>query len=310
MNQKIAVIGSLNMDLVVKAERSPESGETLFGQSFQTTPGGKGANQAVAIAKLGHSVAMIGKVGRDMYGSSLIESAKESGVDVSMVGQDPVAPTGIALIIVEESGDNRILIVSGANSEVSNTYVEKYIRIIKDAGFLVLQAELPWDTVKYSLRLANEYQVPSVLNLAPPRLISGETLKSIQHLVVNESEATYLSGITVKDHSTALEACANLIQRGAQTIIVTLGDKGCVLANRDGSKFFPAHNVEVVDTTAAGDAFIGGFVSAMSTSNDLSKSVHYATAVAALTVTRFGAQSSLPNKDEVDTFLKSLSNSG
>lgn len=299
----IIVLGSLNMDLVIKAERAPEAGETLSGQFFQTIPGGKGANQAAAAAKLGGDAAMVGRVGRDDFGKSLVNALQNVGVDTSAVRTDPDHPTGIAAITVEDSGENRILIVAGANGQVSIADVESIRPALAEAEALVLQMEIPFPTIDYALDVATELDLLTVLNLAPAYPLADEILKKIDILILNESETCLLSNISVADAESAKMACSALHARGANTVIVTLGAQGALLAAPDGFVFVPAYPVDVVDTTAAGDAFTAAFVVSLLETDDPAKSLQYANAVGALTVTKLGAQVSLPTKEEVEIFL-------
>ena len=304
MSADILVIGSLNMDLVVSAERAPEAGETLHGQDFQTTPGGKGSNQAAAAAKLGASTAMAGRVGADEFGARLKNSLTNLGVDTSTVLTDETQPTGVALIIVDAAGENRILLVAGANGQVSPADVGNLRPAIQQAKILVLQLEIPLETVSAALQIAAECGIPTMLNLAPAYPIPDEMLQKITYLVVNESEAGLLSELPVHDLDSAKAACKALFERGATTIIITLGSQGALLATPHDFYTLPAYPVDVVDTTAAGDAFSAGFAVALLESGDLQSSVAYANAVGALTVTKFGAQASLPTKDDVAAFLE------
>ena len=300
---EIIVLGSLNMDLVVKAERTPEAGETLPGQFFQTIPGGKGANQAAAAAKLGGDVAMVGRVGKDDFGKSLVAALQDVGVDTSSVKTDANHSTGIAMITVEASGENRILIVAGANGQVSTDDVDALRPALTEAKALVLQMEIPFATIEYALDVAPELDLLTVLNLAPAYPLSDEMLKKIDVLILNESEARLLSNIPVVDVDSAKSACSALHARGANTVIVTLGAAGSVLSASQHVSVHPAYRVDVVDTTAAGDAFIAGFVVSLLETDDPIQSIQYANAVGALTVTKLGAQVSLPSREEVARFL-------
>ncbi len=304
MPADILVIGSLNMDLVVKAERAPEAGETLHGLDFQTIPGGKGANQAAAAARLGAATAMAGRVGADEFGARLKGALANARVDTSTVLTDEAQPTGIAQITVDAAGENRILIVAGANGQVSPADVGNLRPAIEQAKILVLQLEIPLETVSAALQVAAESGIPTILNLAPARSIPDEMLQKISYLIVNESEAGLLSDLPVSELETAKTACKVLFARGAENIIVTLGAQGALLATKHDFYTLPAYRVDVVDTTAAGDAFTAGFAVALLESGDLQASVAYANAVGALTVTKFGAQASLPTKAEVDVFLR------
>lgn len=300
---EIIVLGSLNMDLVVKAERAPEAGETLRGQFFQTIPGGKGANQAAAAAKLGGDVAMLGRVGADGFGKQLVAALQNVGVDTSAVQTDSGQPTGIAMITVEASGENRILIVAGANGQVSPADVDVLRPALAEAKALVLQMEIPFETIEYALDVAAELDLLTILNLAPAYPLSDATLKKIDILILNESEASLLSNISVADAKSAKAACSALHARGANTVIVTLGATGAVLSTPQQFGSYPAYAVDVVDTTAAGDAFTAGFVVSLLESGDPVRSIQFANAVGALTTTKLGAQLSLPTRTDVMRFL-------
>ena len=303
MSAEIIVLGSLNMDLVVKAERAPEAGETLSGYFFQTIPGGKGANQAAAAAKLGGDVAMVGRVGQDDFGARLTSSLNDVGANTSAVKIDPTQSTGIAMITVDDAGENRILIVAGANGQVSTADVDALRPALAHLKALVLQMEIPFETIEYVLDVTAELNLLTFLNLAPAYLISDEMLKKIDYLILNESEASLLTNVSVIDQDSAKAACSALFTRGAHTVIVTLGSKGALLATSNEFSFLPSYQVDVVDTTAAGDAFVAGFVVSLLETQDLARSVQYANAVGALTVTKLGAQVSLPSKTDVETFL-------
>ncbi len=291
------------MDLVVKTERAPKAGETLAGQDFRTIPGGKGANQAVAAAKAGGQVVLIGRVGADAYGTTLNANLASYGVDTSRIFTTPDTATGIALIIVEQSGENRILLVPGANGQVTREDVDAAKALIAQAKVLVLQMEIPWETTQYALDLAAANSVSTVLNVAPAYPIPSDMLQKVSYLIVNESEAQLLSGIAVFDLPSAKKAASQLVDQGSKVVILTLGSCGVLLATQKGMEHIPAHTVDVVDTTAAGDAFVGNFVAALIKSGDLLTSAKLANAAAALTVTKFGAQISLPSLEEVQAWL-------
>lgn len=299
----IIVLGSLNMDLVVKAKRAPEAGETLPGHLFQTIPGGKGANQAAAAAKLGGDVAMVGRIGQDDFGARLVSALNDVGVNTSTVKIDPAQSTGIAMITVDDAGENRILIVAGANGQVSKADVDALRPALAHAKALVLQMEIPFQTIEYVLDVAAELDLLTFLNLAPAYPISDEMLKKIDYLILNESEARLLTNISVTDQDSAKAACSALFTRGAHTVIVTLGAQGALLATPDEFIFVPAYSVNVVDTTAAGDAFSAGFVVSLLETDDYGKSLQYANAAGALTTTKLGAQVSLPAKGDLVRFF-------
>jgi len=299
----IVVIGSLNMDLVTKILRMPKPGETVRGDDVKMIPGGKGANQAAAAAKLGTKVAMVGKVGSDAFGIPLIENLKQIGIDISKVGIEPNTATGIALIVVDEKGQNSIVISPGANSTLAESDVDTEIKLITNAKYLLLQFEIPVKTWEYSLQLAHENKVKVILNPAPAGEIGPDIYPMIDYLVPNETELMLLTGIKVTDLESAKIAGLQLLNRGVKVVIVTMGEKGALLLTQDEVELIPSHEVNVVDTTAAGDAFIGGFATGLCQGLPLKKAVKYGCATGALAVTKLGAQKSLPTKAEVENLL-------
>jgi ribokinase len=294
----ILVVGSLNMDLVVRAPRFPEPGETLSGEDLALIPGGKGANQAVAAARLGASVAMLGRVGRDVFGQSLVENLALNRVDVSRVARDPAA-TGTAIIVVDAQGQNSIVLSPGANGQLTSGDVTG----LPDARILLLQFEVPPETVWAAARLARKKGLRVIVNPAPARVLEPDFLKSVDILVPNESELSLLTGRPVTDERSAEAAARELLAQGAGLVIVTRGEHGVLAVASDFRLSLPAFKVEVVDTTAAGDAFIGGLALALAKDKLLKDVLVYACACGALAVTKFGAQPSLPTQAEVDAFL-------
>jgi ribokinase len=299
----VVVVGSLNMDLVVKAERLPNAGETILGQDFRTIPGGKGANQASSIARLGNSVAMVGRVGCDVFGHRLLDNLLTFGVHTSYIRLDESAPTGTATIIIDASGENRIIVVAGANARVCPDDIDAAINLIQRAKLLILQFEIPIETVSYAVEVAHRHHVRIVLNPAPACAVPDSLLSQINYLVLNETEATLLSGVPVTDISTASHAAATLRVRGAKVVVLTLGEKGALVATDEEVLYIPTRRVDVIDTTAAGDAFIGGLVSGLVRNDGLIESVCLANATGTCAVTRFGAQTSLPTLEEARAFL-------
>jgi ribokinase len=302
----IVVIGSINMDLVVKTQRIPQAGETITGNHFATIPGGKGANQAAAIARLGGSVSMIGCVGEDAFGAQLRNNLAALGVDIGQVVSLDMLPTGTATIIVEESGENRIIIVAGANGAVREQLVDQGCPLIEQALFLVLQFEIPLPTVEYALKVAKGAGVSTILNPAPALRIDPAVLPLIDYLIVNETEATYLSSIQVDDLLSAKAAAQALKQSGCGAVAVTLGEQGALVLQEGDPIHIPAPLVEVVDTTAAGDAFVGALAVSLARGLSLAEASRYAVAAGSLAVTRFGAQPSLPTQDEVTSLLDQM----
>jgi ribokinase len=308
----IVVIGSLNMDLVVKTEHMPGPGETLHGDTFNTIPGGKGANQAVAAARLGGRVAMVGRVGADGFGEALRRNLAADSVDDSHLLTDPAAPTGVALIVVENNGENRIIVVAGANHKVSPADVAAAKDLFRQAKILVIQFEVPLDVVAAVLRLGQELGVPVMVNAAPAYPIPAEQIAMIDYLVVNEHEASILTGAEVDDAggSVDLKAASNaahiLLQKGARCVVLTLGSQGAMVCRAEEADLLvPAFPIKPVDTTAAGDAFIGGLaVSLLEPATSMREKIRFANATGAMAATRMGAQSSLPTRAEVEALMK------
>jgi ribokinase len=300
----IVVLGSLNMDLVVRTARIPRPGETVHGHDFHTVPGGKGANQAAAAARLGARVTMLGSVGQDAFGDAMLDNMMLQGVETGYIRRDRREPSGIALIEVQEDGDNSIVVAAGANGRVSIEDVDHAIELIWGASFLVLQFEVPLPVVEYAIGLAASKGVPVILNPAPAYPVDSGFLTGVYCLVVNETEAETLTGQPVIDVTSAKAAGTELQARGVPVVIVTLGAQGAVLVAEGKPLHVPARDVPVVDTTAAGDAFIGGLVASLDRGMDLPDAVRYATCAGTLAATVLGAQTSLPDKAAVDAFYR------
>lgn len=298
--KKVVVVGSINMDLVTVCKRAPKGGETLFGEEFFQVPGGKGANQAVAIGKLGTEVTMLGKVGKDSFGKDLISSMNMSGVNTQYI-EEGEKSTGIAKIIVEENGQNRILVVAGANSEVDREYIDRHIDVIKEADILVAQLEIPVETVAYALKKAKEFGKMTILNPAPARELDDEIIKNSDLIIPNESELGVITGMETESLEEIKEAGEKLLNMGVSNLIITLGSKGSLHLNREKCEFHTAYKVKAIDTTAAGDSFIGGLVRELKDEN-IYEAIEFATKVSAIAVTRKGAQTSIPTIDEVNEF--------
>ena len=299
--KKIVVVGSINMDLVTICERAPRGGETLLGKKFMQIPGGKGANQAVAMGKMKSPVSMLGKIGKEGMGNILLDSMKKDGVDVSNIEYCDEA-TGIAKIIVEDNGQNRIIVVPGANYEVDNSYIDRHLDTIKNCDILVTQLEIPMETVKYSLKKAKELGKITILNPAPANKLDEEIISNSDYIIPNETELEILSGIPVTDEESVINAANILLDKGVKGLIVTLGSKGCMFISKTERKSFPAYQVKAIDTTAAGDSFIGGFVNGLASGLTFEEAIDRGTKVAAISVTRIGAQTSIPTLEEVLNF--------
>ena len=297
---KIIVVGSLNTDLVVRTPRFPQPGETISGEDLQVIPGGKGANQAVAAARLGANVSMLGSVGKDNFGDFLLDNLKANHVDTHLIERED-ASTGTATIIVDANGQNSIILSAGANGNVSSVDVEH--ASFSDYSLLLLQLEIPTPTVLSAAKLAKQNGVRVVLNPAPAKELPDELISLADFIIPNETELSLLTGMEVNDIPSAEEAARALLTKGAENVIVTLGSKGALIVNEKTNIHMETYKVDVVDTTAAGDAFIGGLASVLDSANSLPDAVRYACACGALAATIFGAQPSLPRKEEVERFM-------
>ncbi|MDQ3930329.1 MAG: ribokinase [Chloroflexota bacterium] len=299
MSPRVVVLGSLNMDLVVRVSRLPLPGETITGHSFAQVPGGKGANQATALGRLGAFVQMVGRVGQDAFGTSLIDSLGKAGVDISHVTRTDGASTGLAFIFVDDGGENMIVLEPGANGLLTPSDVSASGDSIFKADALLLQLEVPLETVIEAAMLARAASVLVVLNAAPARVLTEALLALVDVLVVNETELLMLAGT----NGTQQEAVLALLARGVGSVLVTLGREGSFLATRQGTVYMPAFQVEAVDTTAAGDAFTAAYVMSLLEGLDSLACLRFASAAAAIKVTRRGAQTGLPSRKEVEDFL-------
>lgn len=303
----ILVVGSLNTDLVARAPRFPRPGETISGEDLQVIPGGKGANQAVAAARLGAKVSMLGRVGRDNFGDFLLDNLRSNHVDATLIQRDD-ASTGAAIIVVDANGQNSIVLSAGANGRVtppdidSISFSDPSTRSGRRFDLLLLQLEIPTPTVLRAARLAKENGLRVLLNPAPAKELPDELIALADFIIPNETELSLLTGSPVNDIPSAEIAAQRLLQRGAQTVIVTLGDKGALVMNKETSTHVKAFAVDVIDTTAAGDAFVGGFATSALQDKSLEDSVRFGCACGALAVTKFGAQPSLPTKEEAEEF--------
>jgi len=305
MSKRLVVVGSINLDLVASARDIPRPGETVSGSTFHTFPGGKGANQAVAAAKLGAPVSMVGRVGNDGFGAQLRASLQQAEVDTGAVETVPTS-SGIALITTAEDGQNAIVVVAGANALLSPSELEKHICVIRSAGILLTQLEVPLETVEYLGTVARREGIPLMLDPAPARELPASLLECVDWLTPNETETrTLLGGASTELRTEDLEdAARRLMQSGSRNVLLKLGERGCYVALASGERVhIPAYLVKALDTTAAGDAFNGAFATALVQGADPIRGVRWASAVAAISVTRVGAQPSMPTRKEVEAFL-------
>jgi ribokinase len=302
MPAKVVVIGSLNMDLVTRAPRLPRGGETLIGESFATVSGGKGANQAVAAARLGAQVSMVGCVGSDAYGEELRGALLAEQIDCQAVSTVDDS-SGVALIVVDDNSQNAIVIVAGANGALTPAVIDRFDAVLRAADVIICQLEVPDATVGHALKRGRELGKTVILNPAPAsRPLPADWYASIDYLIPNESEASALSGLPVDSLASAETAASRLIAMGAGKVIITLGAQGSLFANGKGFEHFPAPKVKAVDTTAAGDTFVGGFAAALAAGKREVDAIRFGQVAAALSVTRAGAQPSIPTLSDVQAF--------
>lgn len=304
---KIVVIGSSNTDLIATVKNFPAAGETIIGKSFLQVMGGKGANQAVAAHKLGGGVKFITCLGTDANGRNTLKYFRETGLDVSSALLVDDAPSGTAIILVDENGENCIVITPGANHRLSPGYIQEIKDDIADCEMVVLQMEIPYDTIKTVCELAHKQQKTIMLNVAPARKLDEEIIKMIDILVVNETEAEIVSGEKIEESGE--EAVVDkLLILGAKTVVLTLGKQGCLLKNDREYYSIPAFSVKAVDTTAAGDTFCGALAAGLTRGEGWKQALRFATAASAICVTRMGAQPSIPTEKEVNEFLQMNTN--
>lgn len=300
----VVVVGSSNTDMILRVARVPRPGETLLGGEFSTAPGGKGANQAVAAARAGGRVALVARLGRDALGEAALEGFRREGLGLAHVVRDGAGPSGVALIFVGADGENSIGVAGGANKRLSPADVAAAGGLISRARVLLLQLETPLETVAAAARIARKAGVEVILNPAPARPLPGALLRNVSLLTPNETEASVLAGCRVGGVPSAAKAARILLARGVRTVIVTLGAKGALVATRDGARLIPGFKVRAVDTTAAGDVFNGALAVRLAEGCLLPDAVRFAHAAAAISVTRRGAQPSIPTRAEINARLR------
>ena len=299
--KNICVIGSLNMDLVVKVDKRPKGGQTVIGGDFKEVPGGKGANQAVAMARLGGNVNMIGKVGTDGFGETLLNALKNDNVNTEYINKADVA-TGVAMITVDSNAENSIVVAPGANFKVDKDYIDASIEGIEKSDIVVLQLETPIETINYALKKSKELGKYTILNPAPAVKLDDEIISNVDLLTPNETELEILSGVDIQTEADIEKAAQIMINKGVKELIVTLGSKGSLYINKEKSIFKKAYKVNAIDTTAAGDSYTGALAVAFANDKNIEESMDFASKVGALSVQKEGAQSSLPTIEDVENF--------
>lgn len=303
MKNKLCVLGSINVDHVIRVPYFPKAGETLTGYGYQIAYGGKGANQAVAAARVGAKVSFIGAIGDDQIGQTMKQAFEQDGIDTSAICVIPNQSTGLAMIQVADSGENSIVISAGANADLSESLVEQHKSHIEQADILLMQLESPLQAVTLATKFAKSAGVKVVLNPAPAQPLPDSLLSHIDIITPNETEAEILTGIKVTDEQTAAVAANHFHQLGIETVLITLGSKGVYYSEKGQGEIIPGFRVDAVDTTAAGDTFNGAFVTALLEGKSAKDAIRFAHAAAAISVTRMGAQTAIPNREEVDKFF-------
>jgi len=290
-------------DLVATAPRRPKTGETLIGDSFGMFLGGKGANQAIAASRAGASVTMVGRLGNDLFGNQFLEKFSEEGIKTDFVIQDTENGTGVGMPLIDASGDNSIVIIPQANMALTVENIDKAESVIADSDVLILQCEVPMEANKRAAEIANKNDTLVILNPAPARKIPDTLLSLVDIITPNESEAEILTDMPTETNSQAMEAAHHLLSKGVETVILTLGSRGSLLLTEKMEKRIPAYLVDVIDTTAAGDAFCGALAAILSNGSIIEEAIKIANAAGALAVTKLGAEPSLPTKKDIDQLI-------
>lgn len=304
MKDKIVVIGSSNVDLLMKMDHLPEKGETVTDAEFFQVYGGKGANQAVAAARAGGNVAFVNCVGEDAYTPQMVQNYKNDGIDTRFVFQEKGVASGHALIMIGGEGMNYLSVAPGANYQLTPDKINEAMPVIEQAAMIVMQYEIKGETIKYVIDIANRKGIPVMWNCAPARAFDVSYIPKINILVLNEVEAGFLAGIPVENEADAEKAAVILVEKGVEKVIITLGSKGAFVLTKTEKISVPAFKVEAVDTTAAGDTFCGAFAVALVEGKSLKDALQFASAAAAISVTRLGAQPSAPTQAEIEAFLR------
>ena len=303
MKNKIIVIGSSNVDLIMKTDRLPAEGETVFGGVLMQGYGGKGGNQAVAAARAGGDVVFVSCVGEDAYTQQMVRNYQNENIDTRFVFHEKNIASGHAMIMIDNEGENIISVAPGANNQLLPEKIKRADAAFNDAAMIVMQYEIPEETIKYMIDLANQKNIPVMWNVAPARAFDSTYISKVDILVLNEIEAGFLAGMKVKNEEDAEKAARVLVGKGVEKVIVTLGAKGTFVLNKEEKVWVASYKVEAVDTTAAGDTFCGALAVALTEGKTLKESLEFASAAAAISVTRMGAQPSAPYRSEIDQFM-------
>ena len=305
MKNSVVVVGSYNTDLTIKTKRIPRPGETVLGGSFFQGGGGKGANQAVACARAGARVAFLARVGNDTFGEGALRRLKEEGVATHCVVRDEQYPTGVAFILVEEQGENSIVVASGANARLSPADIERAKEEIAAAGVILLQLECPVETIRHAIHLAHQCGALVILNPAPAEQLTGLPFDEVDILTPNRVEAEMLAGASITDDASLVGVALKILDLGPRNVLITLGSKGVFAASRDAMNLLPALEVQAIDSTGAGDIFSGSLAAFLAEGKSIDQSVRMAMAAASISVTRLGAQSSAPLRAEIECLISS-----
>jgi ribokinase len=297
--KKILVVGSSNTDMVIKTHKFPVPGETILGGRFLMNAGGKGANQAVAAARLGGLVTFVGKIGDDIFGKQAVQQLEDEGINVDFVAVDAENPSGVAMITVDRNAENSIVVAPGSNGTLSSVDFDRAVSKLDESYYVLMQLEIPISTVEYIARQATQKQKKVILNPAPAASLSEELLKNLYLITPNETEAELLTGVKVTDEISAVKAASVLHDKGVEIVIITMGAAGAFLFAEGKSEIIKAPRVEAVDTTAAGDTFNGALVVALSEGKNIREAIAFANKAASVSVTRIGAQSSVPYRKEI-----------
>lgn len=304
MKNKIVVIGSSNVDLIMKMDHLPEKGETVTDAVFLQVYGGKGANQAVAASRAGGNVTFVSCVGEDAYTPQMVKNYENDGINTQFVFHTKEVASGHALIMIDQSGENIISVAPGANNLLTPSKIDEALSVIQEAAIIVMQYEIPEETIKYVIDLANQMNIPVLWNVAPARAFDFSYIPKVNILVLNEVEAGFLAELPVENEADAEKAAEKLVAKGVEKVIITLGSQGALVITKNEKVSVASYKVNAIDTTAAGDTFCGSFAVALVEGKSLKESLQFASVAAAISVTRMGAQPSSPKRGEIDLFLR------